>query len=77
MWASDSLFLKEFLLIPTSEPSNSNQEPSPDIASPSSISSPTSVGSFDCDNIDDFLGKIDAAIATTKEDIKKTNRNSK
>lgn len=76
MWASDSLFLKEFLLIPTSEPSNSNQDHNSE-AGPSLVSSPTSICSFDCDNVDDFLGKIDAAIATTKEDIKKTNRNSK
>lgn len=77
LWASDSLFLKEFLLIPTSEPSNTTQEQLPEATSSSSISSPTSISSFECDNIDDFLGKIDAAIAVTKADIKKTNRNSK
>lgn len=77
LWASDSLFLKEFLLIPTSEPSKTNQAKNAEVASPSTISSSTSISSFDCDNVDEFLGKIDAAIAITKEDVKKTSRNSK
>lgn len=76
LWTSDSLFLKEFLLIPTTEPSNASQENTVDVASPTSVSSPTSISSFDCDNVDEFLTKIDAAIAVTKEDVKKTRRNS-
>lgn len=76
LWASDSLFLKEFLLIPSPEPSTTNQEKQYEVASPSSVSSSTSISSFDCDNVDDFLHKIDAAIAVTKEDVKKTRRNS-
>lgn len=82
MWASDSLFLKEFLLIPSGETSNINPGTNADIASPSDITSPsavsssTSISSLDCDNVDDFLNKIDKAIAITKEDVKKTSRNS-
>lgn len=64
-------------MIPTSEPSNKNQDKNSDVASTSTVSSPTSISSFDCDNVDEFLGKIDAAIAVTKEDVKKTTRNSK
>lgn len=30
----------------------------------------------DDDSIDNFLGKIDASIATTKEEVKKTQSNS-
>lgn len=79
LWASDSLFLREFLLIPSSEPSHSAQEGTSIKAenNPVKVTSPTSNSSFDCDdNIDEFLNKIDAAIATTKEDVKKTTKNS-
>lgn len=75
MWASDSLFLREFLLIPSELP-KANEERNIDITSSSALSSPTSISSFDCDNVDEFLNKIDAAIAITKEDVKKTRRNS-
>ncbi|KAG5881751.1 hypothetical protein JTB14_029079 [Gonioctena quinquepunctata] len=72
LWASDSLFLREYLLIPSMEPVVEEKPP----ASEQNVVSPTS-SNFDEDNIDEFLTKIDAAIATTKEDVKKTTRNSK
>ncbi|KAL3287891.1 hypothetical protein HHI36_002347 [Cryptolaemus montrouzieri] len=80
LWASDSLFLKEFLLIPVPlDVSMNNMSP----ASISSTSTPTlsplqSVHQSyeDEDTIDKFLGKIDASIATTKAEVKKTQSNS-
>lgn len=76
MWASDSLFLREFLLIPCSDPQQNTQE-NPSVK-PETTTSPTaSNSSFDYDdNIDEFLNKIDASIASTKEDVRKTTKNS-
>nr|CAI5856684.1 unnamed protein product [Callosobruchus analis] len=74
LWASDSLFLREYLLIPSTEGQKSSQSETP-VMSPTSNSSQTST-SCDEESIDEFLNKIDAAIATTKEDVKKTTRNS-
>ncbi|KAJ8972966.1 hypothetical protein NQ317_019313 [Molorchus minor] len=74
LWASDSLFLREFLLIPSTEPHTSSSSESA-VVSPSSATSPT-MGSFDEDSIDEFLHKIDASIASTKEEVKKTSVNS-
>jgi hypothetical protein len=67
LWASDSLFLKEFLLIPVRDNSVplKTSEPPP-VVSPTQISSPISNSSFDEDNVEDFLEKIDASIATQK-----------
>lgn len=76
LWASDSLFLKEFLLIPVRDNSVPPvSEPTP-IVSPTQISSPISNSSFDEDNVEEFLGKIDAAIAITKKEVKRTQRSS-
>ncbi|KAJ3665399.1 hypothetical protein Zmor_000896 [Zophobas morio] len=77
LWASDSLFLKEYLLIPVRDSSVpvKTSEPPP-IVSPTQISSPISNSSFDEDNVEDFLGKIDAAIANTKKEVKRTQNNS-
>ncbi|XP_030747159.1 lysM and putative peptidoglycan-binding domain-containing protein 2 isoform X2 [Sitophilus oryzae] len=87
LWASDSLFLREFLLIP--QPDNANDLLSPtqmqSTSSQSSLASSSaenlnqnrmSIGSstrssFDEENISDFLSKIDASIASTKEVVKK------
>lgn len=62
------------MLIPSSDPQQSTQDP----VKPETVTSPTaSNNSFDCDdNIDEFLNKIDASIASTKEDVKKTTKNS-
>lgn len=76
LWASDSLFLKEFLLIPVTDTSTTSSEPTPPVVSPTQISSPISNTSFDDDNVEEFLGKIDAAIANTKKEVKKTQHNS-
>lgn len=90
LWASDSLFLREFLLIPQSE--NANEVQSPGDSSQSSLTSPsadeslnqnrmsvassTRSNSFDEENISDFLSKIDASIASTKEVVKKVTSSS-
>jgi len=81
LWASDSLFLKEFLLIPIPEGSAtpSNSATATPITSPESNEtsrSMPSADSFDEDNISEFLEKIDASIASTKEEVKKTQINS-
>lgn len=76
MWASDSLFLRQHLLIPVNDSGAINTivaSPSP----PASVTSPISNSSFDDDdNVQDFLGKIDAAIASTKEEVKKSEHHS-
>lgn len=91
LWASDSLFLKEYLLIPSTNSENMdfNSDSSTPRSSTSSIQSTpvvsptqttasgtTSRGSFDDDNISDFLSKIDQSIASTKEVVQKSSKNS-
>ncbi|XP_050297485.1 lysM and putative peptidoglycan-binding domain-containing protein 2 isoform X2 [Anthonomus grandis grandis] len=88
LWASDSLFLREYLLIPQEEgESTSTDLPSPsdssllspEAESSHSVQSRTGLitsGSFDEENITDFLSKIDASIANTKEVVKKVTTNS-
>ncbi|KAL1501102.1 hypothetical protein ABEB36_006490 [Hypothenemus hampei] len=86
LWASDSLFLREYLLIPQSDGNESIQSPqdssvttSPTMENTnrSSIAScSTRSDSFDEDNISDFLSKIDASIASTKEVVKKVTSSS-
>ncbi|KAK5648327.1 hypothetical protein RI129_003219 [Pyrocoelia pectoralis] len=71
LWASDSLFLRESLLIPVTdinsyptdiEPAASNsQSELEDISSPCSIE----------DDVNYFLDKIDNSIACTKKEVKK------
>ncbi|XP_011637785.1 lysM and putative peptidoglycan-binding domain-containing protein 2 isoform X2 [Pogonomyrmex barbatus] len=83
LWASDSLFLREHLLIPASAESPAstyNDEPvvseesdiPPNISSPSSISS--SIG--DENSINDFLAKMDTSIANAKRDVKRAQGNN-
>lgn len=67
--------MKEFLLIPVTDHFATSSE-STSVVSPTQISSPISNTSFDDDNVEDFLGKIDAAIANTKKEVKKTQHNS-
>ncbi|ENN80108.1 lysM and putative peptidoglycan-binding domain-containing protein 2 isoform X2 [Dendroctonus ponderosae] len=94
LWASDSLFLREFLLIPQADNANDLQSPSEaqstssqsSIASPSmenlnqnnrmSMGSSTRSDSFDEENISDFLSKIDASIASTKQVVQKVANSS-
>lgn len=71
LWASDSLFLRESLLIPVTdinsypihvEPAaSSSQSESDDVTSPCSIE----------DDVSNFLDKIDNSIASTKREVKK------
>lgn len=90
LWASDSLFLREHLLIPV--PADNQNMMSPKVMSPMSPTSPepsisasssrtssqvTSPTSYDNENVTEFLVKIDASIANTKEEVKKTQGNSK
>lgn len=92
LWASDSLFLREYLLIPQSDNANEAQSPSEtqSTSSQSSLASPSTENlnqnrmstasstrsSFDDENISDFLSKIDASIASTKEVVKKVTNSS-
>lgn len=78
LWASDSLFLKPYLLIPVPMDISLGSTSPISISSTSTTPvSPTQCDSFDEDNIDKFLGKIDAAIASTKADVKKVQHNSR
>lgn len=85
LWATDSLFLREHLMIPV--PSNSPFSPTePSPFPPSSSSDPiqlqapathaTIAGSLGEKTIDEFLGKIDSSIAITKNEVKKCQGNS-
>ncbi|CAG9760215.1 unnamed protein product [Ceutorhynchus assimilis] len=91
LWASDSLFLRESLLIPQPENANIDLQSSPEssqtsftLTSPSAESlnqnvascSTTRSLSFEEENISDFLSKIDASIANTKEVVQKVTRTS-
>ncbi|XP_031843831.1 lysM peptidoglycan-binding domain-containing protein red [Nomia melanderi] len=82
LWASDSLFLREHLLIPVNSESpltlsidNTNETEHntvQNISSPSSIAS-----SVDDDNsVNDFLAKMDSSIANVKREVKRTQGSS-
>lgn len=80
MWASDSLFLRESLIIPVSRPDVAVtlsddvvlDDDAQDMHSPSSMSNSDS----DERSIRDFLVKIDTSIANTKSQVKKSVGNS-
>ncbi|XP_034183465.1 lysM peptidoglycan-binding domain-containing protein red [Osmia lignaria lignaria] len=82
LWASDSLFLREHLLIPVSPESplslpmdNTNEIEHSGVQNVSSPSSVTS--SIDDDHsINDFLAKMDNSIASVKREVKRTQGNS-
>jgi len=88
LFATDSLFLREHLLIPVESTkslqsdtnSESVDEPvtSPSNSQQSQLTSPGSCGSFydEEEDVADFLVKMDARIASTKEDVKKIHKNS-
>ncbi|KZC09557.1 LysM and putative peptidoglycan-binding domain-containing protein 1 [Dufourea novaeangliae] len=82
LWASDSLFLREHLLIPLNsenpwslsiDDTNENEHNAiQSVSSPSSISS-----SIDDDSsVNDFLAKMDSSIANAKRKVKHTQGNS-
>ncbi|XP_043257976.1 lysM and putative peptidoglycan-binding domain-containing protein 2 [Colletes gigas] len=82
LWASDSLFLREYLLIPANPESplslpidNTNETEHNAIQTVSSPSSVTS--SIDDDSsVNDFLAKMDSSIASAKREVKRTQGNS-
>ncbi|XP_018322894.1 lysM and putative peptidoglycan-binding domain-containing protein 2 isoform X2 [Agrilus planipennis] len=86
MYTSDSLFLKEYLLIPIPEdsPFAAFSESQSNITSPpseasSSSSRPPSVSSpsyIDNDDVSHFLSKIDSSIANTKAEVRKSSGHS-
>ncbi|XP_014210321.1 lysM and putative peptidoglycan-binding domain-containing protein 2 [Copidosoma floridanum] len=83
LWASDSLFLREHLLIPISADSPlsgsstvtsiSESFESPNASSLSSVSSPVE---DENSSVNDYLAKLDSSIASVKKDIKKVQGNS-
>ena len=79
LWASDSLFLRESLLIPVST-LDTAVSPSDDlvVGSVEDMHSPSSMSNSDGEegSIRDFLVKIDTSIANTKPQVKKSVRNS-
>ncbi|XP_076246737.1 lysM peptidoglycan-binding domain-containing protein red [Calliopsis andreniformis] len=82
LWASDSLFLREHLLIPISSESpltlsvDSTNET--DHSTVQSVSSPSSIASSidDDSSVNDFLAKMDSSIANAKREVKRTQGNS-
>lgn len=75
LWAADSLFLREYLLIPVPENKiHLAQAQSSELTSPSQSRSQDT--SSDEENISEFLGKIDASIANTVKEVKKVQGNS-
>lgn len=83
LWASDSLFLREYLLIPVnaesplSLPNDGANEPEHDTIQ--SVSSPTSMASSidEESSVNDFLAKMDSSIASVKKEVKRTQGDSK
>ncbi|GLH07990.1 Uncharacterized protein GBIM_13345 [Gryllus bimaculatus] len=78
LWATDSLFLRENLLIPVSleyamSPTNPYQ-----LCDVTNLQSPSTPNSSESEerSITDFLVKIDTSIANTKSQVKKTQGNS-
>lgn len=83
LFASDSIFLRDCLLIPTNEPDLVSVTSEP--ATPTSSDIPGSSSRTDLDDLmaqqmevepNNFLLKIDASIASTKEIVQKAHRNS-
>ncbi|CAK9802323.1 LysM and putative peptidoglycan-binding domain-containing protein 2 [Anthophora quadrimaculata] len=80
LWASDSLFLREHLLIPVSSESplslDNIEETEHHVVQ--SVSSPSSITSSidDDSSVNDFLAKMDFSIANAKREVKRTQGNS-
>lgn len=73
LWASDSLFLQQTLMIPAPRPEVSDR-----VLDDESVHSPSSLSNSDSEerSISDFLVKIDTSIANTKAQVKKSVGNS-
>ncbi|XP_048505012.1 lysM and putative peptidoglycan-binding domain-containing protein 2 isoform X2 [Athalia rosae] len=85
LWATDSLFLREYLLVPVSgdscSPMVNDATPSSGADSSHSIESVTSPSSIASSideegSIDDFLAKMDSSIASMKKEVKRAQGNS-
>lgn len=77
LWASDSLFLREHLLIPSND-NNAIMSPTSDLSSVASTPSTSQLSPSNREDVDvnEFLGKIDASIASTKEEVRKAQGQS-
>ncbi|OAD61333.1 LysM and putative peptidoglycan-binding domain-containing protein 1 [Eufriesea mexicana] len=80
LWASDSLFLREHLLIPINPESPLSLDNTEEIEHNvvQNVSSPSSVTSSidDDSSFNDFLAKMDSSIANAKREVKRTQGNS-
>lgn len=79
LWASDSLYLRESLMIPVSRPDVSvTLSDNPVLDDAEDMYSPSSMSNSDSEerSIRDFLVKIDTSIANTKSQVKKSVGNS-
>ncbi|XP_012229407.1 lysM and putative peptidoglycan-binding domain-containing protein 2 isoform X2 [Linepithema humile] len=83
LWASDSLFLREHLLIPVSADSSASVCNDESVTSdehdiPPNVSSPSSISSSidDESSVNDFLAKMDTSIANVKKEVKRAQGNS-
>ncbi|XP_050445256.1 lysM and putative peptidoglycan-binding domain-containing protein 2 isoform X2 [Cataglyphis hispanica] len=82
LWASDSLFLREHLLIPINTDNSASICNNESVASeehdiPPNISSPSSISSIDDESsVNDFLAKMDTSIANVKKEVKRAQGNN-
>lgn len=80
LWASDSLFLREHLLVPVNSdsPLSSDNTEETEHHLVQSASSPSSIASSidDDSSVNDFLAKMDSSIANAKKEVKRTQGNS-
>ncbi|XP_029159883.1 lysM and putative peptidoglycan-binding domain-containing protein 2 isoform X2 [Nylanderia fulva] len=82
LWASDSLFLREHLLIPINTDSSAsicnNESVAPEEHDiPPNISSPSSISPIDDESsFNDFLAKMDTSIANTMKEVERAQGNN-
>lgn len=78
LWASDSLFLREHLLIPVDGEAGATYNGGASGSNEPALSRGSSVVDRDEEetSIGDFLGKIDSSIAVTKSEVNKCQGNS-
>ncbi|XP_076281760.1 lysM peptidoglycan-binding domain-containing protein red isoform X2 [Lasioglossum baleicum] len=82
LWASDSLFLREHLLVPVNLESplslNIDNTNATEQNTAQSVSSPSSIASSidDDSSVNDFLAKMDSSIANAKREVRRTQGSS-
>ncbi|XP_066583043.1 lysM and putative peptidoglycan-binding domain-containing protein 2-like [Prorops nasuta] len=82
LWASDSLFLREYLLIPISveaslpDITDDSAKPGHEAVQPISSSSSIASSIDDESSINDFLAKMDSSIASVKKEVKRAQGSS-